>query len=57
MLVLFIKASIFPYRSIGNSAYYKYFLKLLAVTATLKAKSVAKGKMTKVGCRLKGSAR
>ena len=36
---------------------YKYFLKLLAVTATLKAKSVAKGRMIKVGCRLKGSAR
>jgi hypothetical protein len=40
----------------GSSVYYKYFLKLLAVTATLRAKSVANGRMTKVECRLNGSA-
>jgi hypothetical protein len=36
---------------------YKYFLKVLAVTATLSAKSVANGNTMNVGCRLNGSAR
>ncbi len=40
-----------------SSTYYKYFLKLLAVTAMLKANRVANGRMTKVGCTLNGSAR
>jgi hypothetical protein len=36
-------------RSISSSVDYKYFLKLLAVTATLRAKRVVNGRMTKVG--------
>lgn len=36
---------------------YKYFLKVLAVIATLSANIVAKGSTTKLGCRLNGSAR
>jgi hypothetical protein len=35
----------------------RYFLNVLAVTATLNAKTVAKGNTTKLGCRLNGSAR
>ena len=40
----------------GESA-HRYFLKVLAVTATVNANTVAKGKTTNVGCRLNGSAR
>jgi len=36
---------------------YQYFLKVLAVTATLNANSVANGSTMKVGLRLNGSAR
>lgn len=36
---------------------HKYFLNVLAVTATVSANNVANGKMTKVGCRLNGKAR
>ena len=35
----------------------RYFLKVLAVTATVSANSVAKGNTMKVGCRLNGKAR
>ena len=36
---------------------YKYFLNVPAVTATLSANSVANGSITKLGCKLNGSAR
>ena len=36
---------------------YRYFLNVLAVTASVSANSVAKGNTMKVGCRLKGKAR
>ena len=41
----------------GGPMRQRYFLNVLAVTATLSANSVANGKTTKVGCRLNGSAR
>jgi len=37
--------------------FQRYFLKVLAVTATANANSAAMGITIKVGCRLKGSAR
>ena len=36
---------------------YRYFLNVLAVTATASANSVANGRITNVGCRLNGSDR
>jgi len=36
---------------------YRYFLNLLAVTATLSANSVANGSTTKLGCKLTGNAK
>ncbi len=36
---------------------YRYFLNVLAVTATLSAKSVANGSTINVGCKLNGKAR
>ena len=46
------------YRRCARCRYpYKYFLKVLAVTARLSANSVANGSTMKVGCRLNGSAR
>jgi hypothetical protein len=36
---------------------YKYFLNVLAVTATLSPNNVANGSTTKLGCMLNGSAR
>ena len=40
-----------------NSAYQRYFLKVLAVTATLRANIPANGKTIKLGCALNGRAR
>ena len=44
-------------KALGRSHCHKYFLKVLAVTATVSANKVANGKITKVGCRLNGKAR
>ncbi len=41
----------------GGPTGQRYFLNVLAVTATLSANSVAKGSTTKLGCRLNGRAR
>jgi len=43
--------------STQDESAHRYFLKVLAVTATVNANTVANGKTTKVGCRLNGSAR
>ena len=50
VIVQFNRASLMGYP-------YKYFLNVLAVTATLSAKSVANGNTMKVGWRLNGSAK
>ena len=36
---------------------YKYFLKVLAVTVTVRANPMANGRITQDGCRLNGSDR
>ena len=40
-----------------NSTCQRYFLNVLAVTATLNANNAANGKTIKLGCKLNGSAR
>ena len=44
-----------PAEDLLNS--HRYFLNVLAVTATLNANSTAKGNTTNEGCKLKGKAR
>jgi len=50
-------AQVIGLRAILIDTSCRYFVNVLAVTATLSANSVANGSTTKVGCRLNGSAR
>jgi len=46
-----------PFSTVKKPQNQRYFLKVLAVTATVSANSVAKGSTTNVGCKLNGKAR
>ena len=56
-MITFLR-SLFPTHTVRlNEFIYKYFLNVLAVTATLSANSIANGSAIKVGWRLNGNAR